>query len=103
MSGLDRLQNSEASVDSFWVLLHNIEDIFCYQEGSRVLNRKLIIILLLVCEPNVVQLSGTPFGDVNINFGGKLMSMGPNPEGFGSNLSRNPKCTKFFTVLTYVF
>ena len=31
---------------------------------------------ILVCEPNVVQLSGTPFGDVNcyyINFGGKLI------------------------------
>ena len=34
------------------------------------------------------------------------MSMGPNPEGFGSNLSWNisPNATKFFThVLTYFF
>ena len=58
---------------------------------------------VLVCEPNVVQLSGTPFGDVIYKFWGEIdlhgTSMGPNPEGFGSNLSRNisPNATKFFT------
>ena len=52
----------------------------------------------------------TVWGCYYINFGREIdlhgTSMGPNPEGFGSNLSRNisPNATKFFThVLTYVF
>ena len=52
----------------------------------------------------------TVWGCYYINFGWEIdlhgTSMGPNPEGFGSNLSRNisPNATKFFThVLTYVF
>ena len=64
----------------------------------------------LVCEPNVVQLRAHRLGILLYKFLEEFdlhgTCMGPNPEGFGSNLSRNisPNATKFFThVLTYVF
>ena len=63
----------------------------------------------LVCEPNVVQLQAHRLGILLYKFREEFdlhgMSMGPNPEGFGSYLSHNisPNGTKFFThVLTYV-
>ena len=62
----------------------------------------------VVCEPNVVQLQAHHLGILLYKFREEFdlhgTSMGLNPEGFGSNLSRNisPDATKFFThVLTY--